>query len=171
VSSMVVGRGVGVDLQLNDESVSRRHASLRLGEDDLSIEDLRSRNGTWVNGTVISSPVCLTLGDRITIGSHAFVLVSPSAEREKIDVERVTQPIIADPTARALAPLSPRERTVFPLLAGGLSQREIAARCGVSVKTVETYRTRISHKLGLQNRAELIRYALDAGVLRPNAGN
>jgi DNA-binding CsgD family transcriptional regulator len=164
---MVVGRGVGVDLQLHDESVSRRHASLCLLETDLLIEDLQSRNGTWVNGTVISSPVCLSLGDQIAIGSHAFVLVNPNFER----TDRVTQPIVADPNAITLAALSPRERTVFPMLASGLSQREIAARCGVSVKTVETYRTRISHKLGLQNRAELIRYALDAGVLRPNARN
>jgi DNA-binding CsgD family transcriptional regulator len=48
-----------------------------------------------------------------------------------------------------------------------LSQREIAAQCGVTVKTIETYRTRIGHKLGLSTRAEFIRFALEIGVLRP----
>jgi two-component system NarL family response regulator len=58
---------------------------------------------------------------------------------------------------------------VFPLLASGLSQREIASQCGVTVKTIETYRTRIGHKLGLSTRAELIRFALEIGVLRASS--
>jgi DNA-binding NarL/FixJ family response regulator len=75
---------------------------------------------------------------------------------------------VQPPAARSLASLSPRERTVFPLLASGLSQREIASQCGVTVKTIETYRTRIGHKLGLSTRAELVRFALETGVLRPS---
>jgi len=177
-SSVVVGRGVGTDLQTDDESVSRRHASFRLEDDGVWVEDLSSRNGTWVNGTPISAPRRLTHGDRISLGACELELLSVTC----LDSNRVTQPLV--PTQRPAAPqscspprsasrsldaLSPRERAVFPLLASGLSQREIASQCGVTVKTIETYRTRIGHKLGLSTRAELIRFALEIGVLRPSS--
>jgi DNA-binding NarL/FixJ family response regulator len=82
--------------------------------------------------------------------------------------EALAQSVAGGPS---LSALSPRERAVFPLLASGLSQREIASQCGVTVKTIETYRTRIGHKLGLSTRAEFIRFALEIGVLRPSRAN
>jgi two-component system response regulator NreC len=63
--------------------------------------------------------------------------------------------------------LSKREREVLRLLAQGYSNPEIAARIRVSVKTVETYRTRLSQKLGLKGRAALYRFAVEAGILTP----
>ncbi|MCZ7682175.1 MAG: LuxR C-terminal-related transcriptional regulator [Sandaracinaceae bacterium] len=62
--------------------------------------------------------------------------------------------------------LSPREREVFERLARGETQREVAESLGLSVKTVETYRARIADKLGLKTRADLVRFALESGVLR-----
>jgi DNA-binding CsgD family transcriptional regulator len=164
---------MSVDIQLDDDSVSRRHAQLRLLGGSLTIEDLESRNGTRVNDRLIAAPARLSVGDRVCLGDSEFELVTVPA----LQPERVTQPTRAVPRAEmpagmsSLTALSPRERTVFPLLARGLSQREIAAQCSVSVKTVETYRTRISHKLGLHSRADLIRFALETGVLRPMARN
>jgi DNA-binding NarL/FixJ family response regulator len=61
--------------------------------------------------------------------------------------------------------LSQREREVLELVAQGFTNQQIADRLGLSVKTVETYRARLVDKLGLQSRAELVRYALDSGVL------
>lgn len=177
-ASVIVGRGVGADLQTDDESVSRSHARFRLEDDGVWVEDLSSRNGTWVNGAPISAPRHLTHGDRISLGGCELELLSVTGK----DSSRVTQPLVPTqrPTAapscspsqsasRSLDALSPRERAVFPLLASGLSQREIASQCGVTVKTIETYRTRIGHKLGLSTRAELIRFALEIGVLRPSS--
>ena len=63
--------------------------------------------------------------------------------------------------------LSAREREVFERLAHGETQRQIAETLGLSVKTVETYRARIGEKLGLRTRADLVRFALEAGILRP----
>ena len=60
--------------------------------------------------------------------------------------------------------LSPRETEVLRLLAGGFTNREAAERLGVSTKTVETFRARVSEKLGLQGRAALVRYAVQTGM-------
>ena len=64
-------------------------------------------------------------------------------------------------------PLSPREREVLDLVAQGYTNQQMADRLGLSVKTVETYRSRLVEKLGLRSRAELVRYALDSGVFAP----
>jgi two-component system response regulator NreC len=61
--------------------------------------------------------------------------------------------------------LSRREREVLRLLAQGHSNQQIADTIRLSVKTVETYRTRLSEKLGLKGRAELYRFAAESGIL------
>jgi DNA-binding NarL/FixJ family response regulator len=69
------------------------------------------------------------------------------------------------PAARGFAGLSAREREVLTLLAQGYTNQEIADKLFLSVKTIETYRARIADKLGLRSRAELVRYALEVGLL------
>jgi DNA-binding NarL/FixJ family response regulator len=61
--------------------------------------------------------------------------------------------------------LSEREREVVRHVAHGYSNKEIAQKLDVSVKTVETYRYRATEKLGLRSRADLVRYAIDQGWL------
>jgi pSer/pThr/pTyr-binding forkhead associated (FHA) protein len=168
--TFVVGRGNEADLQLDHESVSRRHAAFHGLGGELVVEDLQSRNGTFVNGQPTAGRVRIVVGDRISLGSCELELTRASSH-ERFTPERATEPI--DPHAvlaggaSALSALSPREREVFALLAQGVAQREIATRFGVSVKTIETYRTRIGQKLGLRTRADLVRCALEAGVLKP----
>jgi DNA-binding NarL/FixJ family response regulator len=70
-------------------------------------------------------------------------------------------------TERSLSLLSDRERTVLSLVAQGYTNQEVADQLEVSVKSVETYRARLMDKLGLQNRADLVRYALECGLLIP----
>lgn len=65
--------------------------------------------------------------------------------------------------------LSRREREVLRLLAQGHANQQIADTIGVSVKTVETYRRRVSEKLGLKGRAQLYRFAAEAGILDVDA--
>jgi DNA-binding NarL/FixJ family response regulator len=62
--------------------------------------------------------------------------------------------------------LSDREAEVVRLIAAGYSNKEIAGRLGLSVKTVETYKARSMEKLGLDSRADLVRYALQRGWLQ-----
>jgi two-component system, NarL family, response regulator NreC len=62
-------------------------------------------------------------------------------------------------------PLSERESEVLRLLALGHTNQEIAALLYISVRTAETHRAHIMQKLGLSSRAELVRYALDHGLV------
>ena len=62
-------------------------------------------------------------------------------------------------------PLSDREGEVLRLLALGHTNQEIAKQLYISVRTAETHRAHIMQKLRLSSRAELVRYALDRGLL------
>ncbi len=61
--------------------------------------------------------------------------------------------------------LSQREREVLQLLAVGYTNQQIADMLYLSVRTVETYKARLKEKLGLRGRAELVRYAIQTGLL------
>lgn len=65
--------------------------------------------------------------------------------------------------------LSDREREVVRLTAEGYTALQAGEILSLSPKTVETYRHRAMQKLGLTNRAELVRYALRAGLIGDNA--
>ena len=66
-------------------------------------------------------------------------------------------------------PLSDRERDVLRLLALGHTNQEIAGQLYISVRTAETHRAHIMQKLRITTRAELVRYALDQGLLETSA--
>lgn len=69
------------------------------------------------------------------------------------------------PKAGVTAQLSEREVHVLRRIAAGHTMKEIAAALAISVRTLETYRTRAMDKLGLQNRADIVRYAVQRGWL------
>jgi len=72
-----------------------------------------------------------------------------------------------DATPKALAALSPREREVLVLLARGLTYAEVGKRLNIGSRTVETHRRKVSEKLGMATRADLVRFALEFGLLAP----
>jgi DNA-binding NarL/FixJ family response regulator len=61
--------------------------------------------------------------------------------------------------------LSDREFQVLRMLAAGQSINEIAESCSLSAKTISTHKMRLMQKLGLNNNAELIRYAIRHGLV------
>ena len=65
--------------------------------------------------------------------------------------------------------LSQREQEVLKLVAQGFTNQQIADQLYLSVKTVETYKARIMEKLSLRGRAELVRFALQRGLLAQEA--
>ena len=72
----------------------------------------------------------------------------------------------ADHEGVGLHDLSTREQEVMALTAEGFSSREIGKKLFISPKTVDTYRSRIMDKLGLNHRSELVRFALRVGLLK-----
>ena len=65
------------------------------------------------------------------------------------------------------AALSPRQSEVLKLVAQGQSTKEIARLLGLSVKTVETHRSRLMQQLGVHEVTGLVRYALRTGLVHP----
>lgn len=63
-------------------------------------------------------------------------------------------------------PLTSRQREILQLIAEGFSSKEIAERLDLSVKTVETHRTRLMDRLGIHGLAGLVRYAVRLGIVR-----
>jgi len=61
--------------------------------------------------------------------------------------------------------LSRREREILHLVAEGLTNREIAERLFINVRTVESHRASLMHKLNLHTQTELVRYALRRGIV------
>jgi DNA-binding NarL/FixJ family response regulator len=75
----------------------------------------------------------------------------------------VTPP--ARQTAQQDAKLTHRENEIVTLIAGGNSSKEIAEKFCISVKTVETHRSNIMHKLGLKGASDLTKYAIRVGLI------
>ena len=73
-SRTVLGRGPGVDLTLDDTTMSRQHAVIELDGETLRIRDLGSKNGMSVNRE-LTAECALTHGDRFKIGSHEFQMI------------------------------------------------------------------------------------------------
>jgi DNA-binding NarL/FixJ family response regulator len=116
----------------------------------------------------------------------AGYLVKNAADRELADAVRsvaagdtYVQPQFARALARQVskraehaderqqhAHLSERERDVLVLVAGGYSASEIGERLFISPKTVETYKQRISEKLGLSHRSDYVQFCLRLGLLK-----
>jgi DNA-binding NarL/FixJ family response regulator len=111
-----------------------------------------------------TEPVDLVRGVRAVASGDA--LLSP----------RVTRRLIAEFVGRARTPAPPRaldqltdrEREVMALVGAGLSNDEIAARLVVSPATAKTHVSRTMIKLGARDRAQLVVFAYEAGLVRPS---
>ncbi len=79
--------------------------------------------------------------------------------------------LLANGVKRLAAPcelLTQRQREVLELIAKGSSTKHIAEQLGISVKTVETHRTVLMDRLGIHGIAGLVRFAVRAGIVRPD---
>ena len=103
-----------------------------------------------VDAEVVAAVRAVAAGERYVHPALGARLIAADAEERK----------------RAEAdPLSDREREVLRLLALGHTNQEIAKMLFISVRTAETHRAHIMQKLRLSTRAELVRHAIDEGLL------
>ncbi len=97
--------------------------------------------------------------------ADAIALAIAAAEPDPGDARAVTVPAAAQATVHGSADeLSEREREIVALLAGGASDAQIAGHLYLSVNTVRSHLERIRDKTGARRRAELVRYAIQAGI-------
>jgi DNA-binding NarL/FixJ family response regulator len=99
-------------------------------------------------------------------------LLAPSVTRTVIDrmADRMARRPRPDPAARRrLRELTPRERDVLELVAGGLSNAEIAAALVVEESTVKTHVKRVLAKLDVRDRVQAVIVAYETGVVQPGA--
>ena len=72
-ASILIGRDEQADVRIDNPSVSRRHAEIRLGDGGWVIDDLGSSNGTFLKGNRIQGPQPIGLGDEIGFGKFSIV--------------------------------------------------------------------------------------------------
>jgi two-component system, NarL family, response regulator NreC len=107
------------------------------------------------------SPSELTVAIRSVASGRSYVNVS-LAGKQALKTLAENRP---GPAGSVLDVLSAREMQVLTLVAAGHTNQEAAHELGLSVKSVETYRLRLTEKLGLSSRAELVRIALECGLI------
>jgi pSer/pThr/pTyr-binding forkhead associated (FHA) protein len=100
LAPLTVGRTADADLVLADELVSRRHARVSQRGDGAVVEDLGSRNGTFVNGNQIHGPTRLVPGDQLQLGVTLVELRSVTQIAERPSAVQPVPPPLAVP-ARA----------------------------------------------------------------------
>ncbi len=103
------------------------------------------------------------LVEAIRVVARDEVYLPPQATKLLLQEYRAAE---GDEDASRLHELSSREQEVLALTAEGFSSREIGEKLFISPKTVDTYRSRIMKKLGLNHRSELVRFALRVGLLK-----
>jgi len=105
-------------------------------------------------------------------GRDLLVAVNALRRHKPFFTSRVSEIVLRDvrrpPGGPEPAPsLTPRERQILILLAGGKCGREVAAALGIRLKTVETHRANLMRKLGLHSIGELVRYAIRNRLIEP----
>lgn len=106
------------------------------------------------------------LVDAVRTVSDGEALLAPTITRRLIE-DYVRRPPPGVETPDRLAELTEREREVLSLIAGGLSNAEIAASLVVSGATVKTHVNRILQKLDLRDRVQAVVLAYETGLVRP----
>jgi len=84
IPEFIIGRGEEAHLRPASDLISRVHCAIRLSEGKVIIEDLKSRNGTFVNGKQICEPHVAKSGDRVRVGRLQFeMIIDPSKPGHK----------------------------------------------------------------------------------------
>src|SRR5690349_25019586 len=105
---VTIGRVQGNDIVLPKGNVSKRHARIVLKDGKFIIVDLKSTNGTYVNGRKITSPLVVKDSDKIYIGDFILgVEEAGTAARNEGSLEQTAGPSPVAPMAPPMAPMAP----------------------------------------------------------------
>lgn len=154
--SMPEGSGLPVIEKIKKDSPKTRTIVLTM---HLDIEWIKSSISAGAMGYIVKkyAETELLMGIRSVYQGIPFIKTASESELIPKDQNRLAED----------SSLSERELEVLKYIAYGYTYEEIAKKIFVSVKSVETYRGRISKKLSLDTRAKMVRYALEIGLLAP----
>ena len=118
------------------------------------------------SGYVLKRAAASELLSAVRAVAHGEVFLFPAVAKKLLaDYLMRAQTRDERETRDLYAGLTAREHEILTLIAEGLTNREIAERLMLSLSTVQTHYTHILEKLNLQNRAELIKYAIRRGLI------
>jgi DNA-binding CsgD family transcriptional regulator len=145
-----LGRSYSADYIVLDVSVSRKHAEIAYAKNVVSIKDLGSRNGTYVESGQVSS--CeVGVGSSVRFGKILFRI-----ENEESSMASMASEVSSMSTIDPTIVLSPAQKKVLDRMLTGLSEKEVAAILEISHHTVHNHVREIYSRLGVNSRAELM---------------
>jgi DNA-binding NarL/FixJ family response regulator len=115
-------------------------------------------------GYVVKSSATEELPRAIRAAAHGQTYLCPEVAGIVADAARAGSGAHARPPVSALAP---RERVIVRLLAEGKTSAQVAQELHIAVSTADTHRRNIMRKLGTHNVADITRYAIREGIVRP----
>ena len=155
--SMPILNGIDAARELSNSTPQTKTILLTQHDEEQYVsEALRA----GLKGYVLKSQVASDLIHAIQRVSHGDVYLSPGVSATLANSYQAG-------SDRASDPLTPRERQVLQLIAEGKSTKDVASLLGISVKTAESHRTRLMHKLDIHETASLVRYAVRRGIVEP----
>ena len=157
--SMPELNGVQATRELRAECPDVKVLALTVHEERSYLRDLMEAGAS---GYVLKRSAAEDLVHAVQVVARGDVYLDPSVTAAVLGKLARARPQSDDSSLD----LSDRETEVLQLIAQGHSNREIAGRLKISVKTVETYKARSMEKLGLTSRADIVRFALRQGWLQ-----
>jgi len=153
--SMPVLNGIDAAKELLKVSPKMRVVLLtKHDEDQYVMEALRA----GARGFVLKTQAATDLVHAIQQVCRGDAYLSPRVSRTVVEAVLAKAELPPEP-------LTPRERQVLQLIGEGKSSKEIAGMLQLSVKTVESHRTRLMQKLDIHETASLVRYAIRRGII------
>ena len=158
--SMPVMNGLEVIARMNATETTTRVLALTANEDRAYMQQLL-KMGT--GGYLLKRSAADELNQAIRTVAAGRRYIDP------LVISDLVQDLSIEKLGESIPPpvvLSDREEEVIKYIAQGFANKEIAAKLDISVKTVETYKSRSMLKLGLRGRSDIVRYAIGRGWLR-----
>jgi pSer/pThr/pTyr-binding forkhead associated (FHA) protein len=177
----LVGRERTAAICLPDNTVSREHAEIDVTANTVTIRDLKSLNGTFVDDQPVVHGTPIEVGQHLRFGRVSFELAreGEGGNRSRtgaLSTERWKQKDSAA-VFHAIRSLTSTERAVLKLMIKGHSHKEIGKQRHISVHTVNNHLRKIYEAFGVHSRAELLTLVLqrplssDGATDKSNAGN
>ena len=160
-----IGRSSRCNFVLDDLSVSRVHATVIVNGESVRVEDLKSRNGTYVDGVRVTKAE-VRPGQVVRFGNAQFHLISDKRADDECpeDVSEMSTHFVHSKPAHhptAALRLSIAQLRVLDLLLTGRSEKEVAVTLRLSPHTVHNHVKVIYRRMKVSSRPELLALFVD----------